>query len=84
MWCLAITRYLVHIFEKLMAKRLRFFLEDRKILCPNQHGFRPKHSTTSATTSYLRYIYDNLELNHNTYSMFLDYSKAFDTHIPCY
>ena len=67
------------IFEKLMARRLRGFLNDRNIVCKNQHGFRPKHSTTSATTSYLRYIYDNIKNNKNTYSLFLDYSKAFDT-----
>ena len=67
------------ILEKLMATRLRCFMKDKGILCTNQHGFRPKHSTTTATTSYLRYIYDNIELNKNTYSLFLDYSKAFDT-----
>ena len=37
------------ILEKLMAKRLRGFMKENGILCKNQHGFRPKHSTTTAT-----------------------------------
>ena len=67
------------IMEKLMAKRFREFLKENNILNINQHGFRPKHSTTSATTTYLRYIYDNINKGTNTHSLFLDYSKAFDT-----
>lgn len=61
-----------HIFEKIIVCRMHKFL---KILCPQQHGFRPKHSTTSAVLS----LTINLALDRNQIIivMFGDLKKSF-------
>lgn len=66
------------IFEKLLASRIIKFLEINKILSPNQHGFRNKHSTISALVSILDYIYKNVDMGNKVMAMFIDLSKAFD------
>ena len=67
------------IFEKLVHFQLYNYLDNLKLLSPNQYGFRKKLSTSDAMTNMLQYIYDNLDLGHEVISLFLDFSKAFDT-----
>ena len=66
------------IFEKLILKRLNSFLDNNKILCNNQHGFRSGCSTDTASLDFVRYIIPAFA--NKTYSLcvFLDQSKAFD------
>ena len=67
------------ILEIIISKRLKYFLEENKILCDRQHGFRKKRSTLSAIVEFLHDVYNNLNENKDTYIVYLDLKKAFDT-----
>ena len=67
------------ILEKLIHKRLYFFLQKNNILYSSQYGFRPKHSTIDAISEYTCKILENMENKKETISVYLDLSKAFDT-----
>jgi len=67
------------IFEKIACKQLYNFLEKYSILNPNQFGFRFNRSTVQAINRQLQYIYNNVDANNITLSIFLDFKKAFDT-----
>lgn len=66
------------IFEKLLSKRIVFFLESNELYSPNQHGFRDNRSTISALTDILHFIYRNLDEGKKVMAIFIDLSKAFD------
>jgi len=64
------------LFEKIVHKRLYFFLELLDLLFDNQFGFRHEHSTLDAVN---KLITDTLDENKATLDVYLDLSKAFDT-----
>ena len=67
------------ILEKCMYNRLFNFLNQFNIICNNQFGFRPKHSTSSALLSFIDNVVKSLDNKEVLLSLFLDLSKAFDT-----
>ena len=67
------------IFEKLVAKRLRKFLESKNILSDTQFGFRPGYSTELALTSLKNSVCKSIDEGLYTCGICLDLSKAFDT-----
>ena len=67
------------IFEKLMYNRLINYLLKHSILCENQYGFRPKHSTLLAITEMTEKITEALDNKQFAIGVFIDLSKAFDT-----
>ena len=67
------------ILEKIIHERLYKFFCDNEIISNNQFGFRPKHSTEQAVTTYVDNITKNLENGLSTLTVFLDLSRAFDT-----
>jgi len=67
------------IFEKLMCVQLTSFIESREILCNNQFGFRKNASTSDAIIEFLDTAYQTLNSKRVIISVFLDFSKAFDT-----
>jgi len=67
------------VFEKLMHERLRNFLKTNNILSSNQFGFRQRSCTADAILEYLDYVGDSLDQRNIIISVFLDFSKAFDT-----
>lgn len=67
------------IFEKCIAKRLISFFERCSILCKNQYGFRRELSTVDAIIECSEFICANIEQHKHVISVFIDYSKAFDT-----
>ena len=67
------------VFEKLVHKRLNRYLEYHNILYTNQFGFREKHSTELALISLNNFITNSFEKKDFALSIFLDFSKAFDT-----
>ena len=67
------------LLEKIVHKRLYFFLELNKILFDNQFGFRQKHSTIDAVTKFVTETCTSLDNNESTLAVYLDLSKAFDT-----
>ncbi len=67
------------ILEKIVANQLLHYLESKKLLSNNQHGFRPKLSTETALTVITDNIYNNM--NNKSISLLTpcDLSKAFDS-----
>jgi hypothetical protein len=74
------------IFEKLMYKRLKSFLEKRNILFNSQYAFRENHSTQHSIIDIINEIQSNMAKKLYTCGIFIDLQKAFDTvnySIPC-
>ena len=67
------------IVEISISKRLKIYVDNNDILSNRQHGFRKKRSTLSAIVECLHDIYLNLNKHKDTYIVFLDLKKAFDT-----
>ena len=62
------------IFERVKFDQLHAYLSNSNLLCINQHGFRPGHSTE--LVDYLIAQMDMYDVPRNIY---IDLSKAFDT-----
>ncbi|GFV40596.1 probable RNA-directed DNA polymerase from transposon X-element [Trichonephila clavipes] len=64
--------------EKIISARLNDYLEKGNILVPEQHGFRPRLSTTHQLLRVVEYIKDGNDRHQYTTAVFLDIQKAFD------
>ena len=67
------------LIEKIVHDRIYTHCNDNKLLDPKQGGFRPGHSTISTTAFYINDIYDAMNKNEHTISVYIDAMKAFDT-----
>ena len=67
------------ILEHLINSRLKLYISRNNILTPNQHGFRQGHSTITSVTSLLNDIFTNVNIYKDTFLIYLDLKKAFDT-----
>ena len=67
------------IFERLMFGRFTKFLNRNNILVPHQFGFREKLSTSDAILEFLDSVYSAISDGKFLISVFLDFSRAFDT-----
>ena len=67
------------ILEHMISKRLKKIVFDNKVLSDNQHGFRKSHSTITSICTLLHNIYNNAYHVKDTYLVYLDLKKAFDT-----
>ena len=54
------------IIEKCLKKRLTNFIDNFKILNPNQYGFQKCISTQDAILNFTEYVYNNLNNNSST------------------
>ena len=67
------------LMEKLICSRLQGWISENRSLTNAQHGFRNKKSTISAIIALLDALYKNINKNRNSYVIYLDLKKAFDT-----
>ncbi|GFT02797.1 RNA-directed DNA polymerase from mobile element jockey [Trichonephila clavipes] len=67
-----------HVAEKIISTRLNEYLEINNILIPEQHGFRPRLSTTHQLLRVVEYIKEGNNMGQCTAAAFLDIQKAFD------
>ena len=67
------------IFELLMKKHLMNYLDTKNILNPSQFGFRRNHNTFQALNLFSTDIFSALDNGKSVLSIFIDFSKAFDT-----
>ena len=70
------------IFETLMKNQLILFLKQRNILNNRQFGFRPGLNTFDAVNTFMSDLYTSLNNHKSIISIFIDFSKAFDTVQP--
>ena len=67
------------IFEKLIYKRIYFYLDQKKLIYSKQFGFRGNHSTNHAIISLTEHIRKLLDNGDYVCGIFVDLEKAFDT-----
>ena len=67
------------ILERFVHTQIFNYLTENKILTSNQLGFRPKLSTSTALALFTDNILENANNGLITASVFVDFSKAFDT-----
>ena len=66
------------VAERIVAKRLRNFLEEQKILDSHQSGFRPGFSCETQLAALVHHLKMALDKKLKVRAIFLDISKAFD------
>eukprot|EP00733_Pompholyxophrys_punicea_P000182 Pompholyxophrys_punicea_v1_NODE_31_length_5106_cov_5.948276.p1 type:complete len:607 gc:universal NODE_31_length_5106_cov_5.948276:3591-1771(-) len=76
---LSILPTLAKIFEKIVERQLRLFLERNKLIQNCQYGFRSLSSTIMAISNIHERIIENLTKKLTAIGIFLDLRKAFDT-----
>lgn len=67
------------LFERILTRRLNAFLEDSRILCDSQFGFRKKRSTLDAIKRLLTIIKTGNERKKVVGMLTLDVCNAFNT-----
>ena len=70
---------LSQIFEKLIRARLVEFLDQNKVICQGQYGFRQGHSTAMAVLDMVERVRKAWSKGNAAIGVFLDLKKAFDT-----
>ena len=76
---ISILNIFAKIVEKVVYKQLSNYFESKNILIDEQYGFRSNKSTTQALLSHITNIYDSLDNDDYIFSLYLDFSKAFDS-----
>ncbi len=66
------------VFESAIKNVLVPFLESKKLLSENQHGFRSKHSTCLNLLESLNNWTENLDCKIDTFVAHVDFARAFD------
>ena len=67
------------IFEGLIYKRLKHFLNKHNLIINSQYGFQSKVSTNHAFVDVITNSYNNINSNQFTGLFFLDVTKSFDS-----
>ena len=67
------------IYEKIVHVQLFDYFTSNNLFYANQYGFRTKFSTEHAVLDFVDRLYTNLDANNTPFTLFLDFSKAFDT-----
>ena len=67
------------ILELMINSRLKTYMANNNVLSENQHDFRKSHSTITSICTLLYNIYHNANTLKDTYFIYLDLKKAFDT-----
>jgi len=76
---ISILSTLSKVFEKLMCGKLMSFITLNALLSGKQFGFQRNLSTSEALLEFLNDVYVSLDARKFMLSVFLDFSKAFDT-----
>ena len=76
---ISILPTLSKIFEKIMHKRITTFFKKFDLFYPNQFGFQSNKSTVDAIIKFTDACYDIMNNKKSLISIYLDFSKAFDT-----
>ena len=76
---ISVTSAIAKIFEKITYTQILDYLDENRIISPNQSGFRSFHSTETALLSSTNEWLINMDQGLINGVLFLDLKKAFDT-----
>uniref|UniRef100_A0A8C1TCJ5 RNA-directed DNA polymerase from mobile element jockey n=1 Tax=Cyprinus carpio TaxID=7962 RepID=A0A8C1TCJ5_CYPCA len=76
---IALTSTLCKVMEKMIVRRLSYFLEKKEILTSDQSGFRKKRSTMDALILFENDVKKALLMKEYLIAVFFDIEKAYDT-----
>ena len=76
---ISITSYIGKLLEKVLAERIKVFLERRGILDANQEGFTVNRNTVRYLNRLNIEIKTSLLKNNTVIALFIDFEKAFDS-----
>ena len=76
---IALLNIFSKLFEKIMKTYLVSFMSDNEILSKYQYGFQKGISTQCALQKFSELIYKSMDASDLTLSIYIDFSKAFDT-----
>ena len=76
---ISVLSFFSKVFEKLVYFRLNAFLDSHNVICRHQFGFRKGLSTSDAIVEYLDCAYNAINNSSIFMTIFLDFSKAFDS-----
>lgn len=76
---ISVLPILSKIMEKIINSRLQEFLDDNKLLCNYQYGFRKNSDAETAVTDIISEIQLQIDKNYKCGIISLDLCKAFDT-----
>ena len=80
---IAITNCVSRLMEKIICQQVLKYLRCHDLLMPSQHGFLPGRSVETAGVAQLNFLTAALDKGLSVDTLYLDYSKAFDS-IPHY
>ena len=75
---IALTSVLGKQLEHIIAKKLRLYLDDKKLLADIQHGFRQRRSCETQLVTTIHAINKLNDSGADVDAIVLDFSKAFD------
>ena len=64
------------LLEIIVGRHLKIYLDIYCILLSKQHGFRKKRLTLSAIVQFLHDVYNNLNINKDTYIIFFRFQES--------
>ena len=67
------------LIEKIVHNRIYTFCNENDMIDEKQGGFRPNYSTNSTTAFYINDLYNAMNNNQATISLYIDSMKAFDS-----
>ena len=76
---ISVLPFMSKLVEKCLLTRLISFLDKLSIISPHQYGFTKGRSTQDALIAFTDHVYEALDNKQSSISVFVDYSKAFDT-----
>jgi ribonuclease P/MRP protein subunit RPP40 len=76
---ISLTCTLCKVFERLLKDVMLDFLMTNDLLNRSQHGFLPKRSCCSALLTFVEEVTSSISDNMAVDSVYLDFSKAFDS-----
>ena len=76
---IALLNVFSKIMEKIMKKYLVDYINTNNIISQSQYGFQKGKSTQDALLKFSELIHKNLDKSNSVLSVFIDFSKAFDT-----
>src|SRR5207244_3800374 len=76
---IALTSCLCKLFEKMLNKRLVFYLESNDLLANTRSGFRKQRRTTDHLVRLESWIREGVVNREHVVAVFFDLEKAYDT-----